>query len=307
MYIDFDKGLRDLMNDSNIPEKEVSIFKIDEPGEELKLLENIEDNSEKEIYNIIRPNYSNILKDLFVCESSKFKFLLTSTKFLSVLIQVMNEVKLNHDEIVYCNNFIYDYIVFQNNQDEYIRKLLFMLGQIINKPIVNCLYGTNILDEELSVFLAITCNSTFKEEINVKRVNFTLCTSSPKILSIQNIIDIYSQLYKSKFSILFTTTMFDIDIQKAELEDQPWINNIISTNNNNITMALIYILDSMQPSNVTKTLYKYAQIYKSFGYNDSNIRISLKNLPVMGLKKIPVVIDLIEGMEDDERYKLIIP
>ena len=322
----FDKYFEELKKDSEKKEEikvEYSTL-VEEQGKTIYELKDIDDMPEKNIYTYMKDNIKILLKDLYICKDYDFVKncssynissttanlihsialkLLISPKFLSVLTQVLIEVQLNYDETVYINEIVYNYLTKQDN-DDYLHKLILMLGEAINKPIVNKLLGCE-LDQGLAIFLAVTYKSTFNETINVKRVNFTLCTSSNKILSVQDLVNIYIQLYRLSFSKLFLGTMFDLTITQAESEEQLWLNDKIMKINDNITMAVIYILESMTPFNITKTLIQYGEEFRlSCNYDKSKVRHSLHELDKTIFKKVPIII---EQLEEDETHNLIIP
>lgn len=323
----FEKYFEELKKDSEKKPEEVKVdysSLIDEFGSALKELKDIDIMQEKDVYIYIKNHIKDLLKELYICKENNFistyasynlsqqqamdlhelaVHLLISPKFLSVLTQVLIEARLNYDETVYINEIVYNYLIKPDN-DDYIHKLILMLGEAINKPIVNNLLGCE-LDQGLAIFLAVTYRSTFNEIINVQRINFTLCTSSNESLSIQQLINIYIQLYRNSFSKLFLGTMFDLTIDQAQSEEREWLTNKIIETNDNITMALIYILESMTPFNITKTLIQYGEEFRlSCGYDKSKVRYSLHSLDKNVFKKIPIII---EQLEEDEEHGLIIP
>ena len=135
-------------------------------------LNNIEAMSEKETYEILKEHHDKILAHIFDCSNKDFRFLLTSPKFLSILTQVANETQFGYDEIVHCNKLIYEFIMYVDNQDNYIRNLMFMLGEVVNKVNVRRLLGCD-LNQEFAIFLAVTHKSSFNEKLNINRLNFT--------------------------------------------------------------------------------------------------------------------------------------
>lgn len=291
----FDKFIADVKNKSVEEKKMISpnpeIVVVGQAGALLDKLRNIDAMSEKETYELLKGSYSHILSDIFGCNNRDYRFLLTSTKFLTILTQVVTEVQLTYDEIVHCNKFIYDYIVYAE-QDEYVRKLTFMLGEAVNKSNSRKLLGCGI-DEALAIFLAVANRSTFKDEVNIKRVNFTIATSDSEIMSVQRIINIYEVLFK-RIGKLFTTTMFDIGISTC---DDSWVTQEVLEVNNNITLANLYILESMEPIEITRVLLNYAEEFKMiYGMNRNAVRFSLHDLKDRpNFIKIPIIVKQLEG------------
>lgn len=291
----FDKFIADIKSKSKVEqEKIVGIdpqrVVIGQAGALLDKLKNIDAMSEKETYELLKDSYSHILADIFGCNNKEYRFLLASPRFLTILTQVVNEIELAYDERVHCNKFIYDYIVYAN-QDEYVRKLLFMLGEAVNKNITRKLLGCG-LDEELAIFLAVANKSTFKEEVNIKRLNFTLATSNSGLMTVQKIIEIYEALF-SRIGTLFITTMFDTGISSTE---EVWVTKEILEANNNITWANLYILESMEPIEITRVLLNYAEEFKMVhGFNSNSARFSLHDLRSPNFIKTPIIVKQLEG------------
>jgi hypothetical protein len=291
----FEKFITDIKNKPNEDPKVINInpdkIVAQQSGELIAKFKDIDAMSEKETYELLKESYSYILADIFSCNNKEYRFLLTSPKFLTILTQVVTEIQLTHDELVHCNKFIYDYIVYAD-QDQYVRKLLFMLGEAVNKSNTRRLLGCG-LDEELAIFLAVAHKSTFKEEVNIKRLNFTLATSNPESMSVQKVIDVYEALF-SRIGSLFISTMFDITIATTE---DAWITKEVLEANNNITLANLYILESMEPIEITRVLLSYAEEFKMVHrYDYKSVRQSLHNLP-SNFVKTPVIVKQLEGDE----------
>ena len=177
-------------------------------GELLKQLQELESMSDEDAYELISKELYSILQDIFNRSSKDYWFLLRSPKFLTILIQVVNTHNIDYDETVQCNSFIYKFLVALNGQDTYIRKLLFMLGEALNKKEVRRLIGCEI-GEQLSIFLAVSLKSSFEPEICIKRFNFALCTGNPTFINPKKAIEVYEAVF-DHVSNLIIYTIFDI-------------------------------------------------------------------------------------------------
>ena len=143
-------------------------------------LANIDNIPEAELYDLIKDNYKVIFDQLFVNKDASFLDIITNNKFLSILIQVMNNVQIGYEEKIYCNNIVYDYFMIQREDNEdikYKKQLMLSLSKTVNKDVIPSLLGCGI-PEELSVQLALARFSTRKENIAIKRVNFIIISSS---------------------------------------------------------------------------------------------------------------------------------
>ena len=261
-------------------------------GELLSKLRGINQMSEQETYELLKKEYSGILSDIFKRNSKDYRFLLDSPRFITIMTQIVNEVEMLYDERVHCNSFIYKYIVYvESEENSYIKKLLFLLGEALNKNTVRSLLGCE-LDEKLAIFLAVAAKSSFKPSVNIKRINFTIATALPSVMDTRRIIKIYEVLF-THVTELITTTLFDKDIINAQGE---WVTKEILSVDNRITYAVMVILESMVPIEITRCLISIAESYKMhYGYAPNNCRISFASLDKKVFNKISIIVAQLEG------------
>ena len=293
----FDKLIANLKEEEKEVKQELVDFNmshcVDRPEVLVGLLKNIETMSDVEAFKLVRDNYPVIL-----CGDKRFNFIMSNHRFITILTQVTYEVNLRYEEIIHCNAFIYNYVVYQNKPDPYMVKLLLILGEAINKVTVNKLLGQE-LNQELAIFLAVSNNSTENMQVNIKRVNFTLARELPGFMTVQKLIDIYSALYIKCFSKLFLAVMFDTTIQDATENCEYWITKEMIETNENITWAVIHILESLPPQDITRYLYMFNESFKITYDNDKGkIRMSLRNLPPKLFVKVPIIVEQMEGLEE---------
>jgi hypothetical protein len=111
-------------------------------------------------------------------------------------------------------------------------------------------------------------------------------------MTLQRIIRIYEVLF-TRIGTLFATTMFDIGIATSE---DAWVTKEILKANDNITWANLYILESMEPIEITRVLLNYAEEFKmihSFDYK--SVRRSLHDLAPSIFIKTSVIVKQLEG------------
>lgn len=260
----------------------------------LKRMQKLDLMSERDAYELINKEYDVLIQDIFGDNAKEFQFLLSSPKFLNIMIQILNQKDLTYLEMLHFNSFIYDYIVYDSveNPDEYIMKLIYMLGEVINKSIVRMLIGCG-LDENFAIFIAVSAASSFKPELNIKRLNFTLTTALPEIMSEDMLMSIY-ECFFSNITDLFINTIFDTDI-KDNVDTIDWINDQILTVDNRIMFTVLCILESMTPIEITKVLMATAEAFKWKNYDDSTTKISLKKIDKEIFNKISIITEQLEG------------
>lgn len=260
-------------------------------GELLKQLQELESMSDEDAYELISKELYSILQDIFNRSSKDYWFLLRSPKFLTILIQVVNTHNIDYDETVQCNSFIYKFLVALNGQDTYIRKLLFMLGEALNKKEVRRLIGCEI-GEQLSIFLAVSLKSSFEPEICIKRFNFALCTGNPTFINPKKAIEIYEAVF-DHVSNLIIYTIFDIDIKNSR--DEEWVTEAIYSANRSLIYAVMVILESMVPIEITRVLISISEEFKWRSCKPGICMVDFHTLDKRVFNKTSIIIEQLEG------------
>lgn len=224
---------------------------------------------ERELYNIIKESYKSILSDIMKRQDKEYLDVFTTPKFISILTQVLNFVQLTKEETLCCNKLVYDYITLKNN-DTYVKESLFVLSKMVNRQAIQGLISVG-LPENLATYLALARWSDTKESVNIKRLNFIIATSSPKIMTVQTIVFAYEKLFDA-ISDLVETTMFDIYD-----DDEPWVTEDIMEVYGNISLAVLTILNNMPMHLIKKILKCYTEDFGFLhGGNPKCVRFSMK-------------------------------
>lgn len=274
-------------NEKNISLGSMAIFN---PMHIRDAFNSIRDLDDGELYEILKPSYSQILEKIFREEDPFYLNLFTNSKFLTVFIQVISSVVLDKTETIYCNKIAYDYLTdSNNNSDEYQKSLFLNLSRTVNKNIIPSLLGIG-LDENLSSYLALSRYSSSKEFVNIRRVNYLIIASSPNIMTEQMIVYIYEKLFDN-FNHLFKYTMFDPYTDK-DLES---IGSGAAEIYSNMSLAIIDILNLMTSDDIRRVLYSYASDYNVT--NEYNIRFSIYTLAVSDYGRI---LQVAENLEREE-------
>lgn len=254
-------------------------------------LMNINNLTDQQLYNLIMSSYENILSDIFINNTPEMQKhylnIFIHPRFLTILNQVMYKVQLSYDNRIYCNKIIYDYITIDNG-DQYTKDLLLVLAKTVNRDIIPILVGLG-LSEDFATTLAISRFSSKKELVNIKRLNFAICSSSPDIMTEQMIVYIYEKLI-SNFTFLFEGTMFDICDYNTVTED---FAEIYST----ISLAILTILNNMPSDKIRTVLVSYTGDYNSIMNTNHRVRFSMQSLS-MDYYRIIQVIEYLRTVEN---------
>lgn len=207
---------------------------------------------------------------------SVFKQLWTNKRFLENLLVLLdrNKVFLNKARNLYMisiNKIIYDYYIASMNEqkDSEIMNLLLKIADVMDYNFI--LKLSTITDTTSAKFLALSRFSSFDKRKCINRLNEFIMNIGYEF-SIKNIIYIYQVFYDSNFSELFNATMLEVDNYNPENENSKKMYD-------NISYAIINILNSMVGEEMRITLKSYASYLMLINLNDnSSIRFSLKNL-----------------------------
>ncbi len=214
-------------------------------------IQNINTLNDQEIRDIITRQHSMILNyDLFLQSNetrAQALYLFTNERFLKNFFEVIRNLELSNHEIVCLNKIAYDYYIL-DNKNKYIADKLYRLTTEINAKQVTVLSG--IIGINGAQILAMIRNSSFKIEKCIHRVNTFIIKSNLNI-SVQNIIDIYCFLFP-RFTDVFIYTMLE---HKSDYIFSDYNKNMKF---DNISIAILDILDSLTTQDITKVISDYA-------------------------------------------------
>ncbi len=224
-------------------------------------IEHIDKLSDRDLYNLVKESFDSVLKQIFTNNSNSQEYLniITNTRFLTALNQVVLSLDLTHTQKIYCNKLAYDYFTIENT-DPYVKQLFFSLSKSVNRSIIGTLCSIG-LKEDLASYMALARYSSEKEIINVKRLNFIITSSDEDLMNEQMIIKIYEKLF-DHITCLFEGIMFDtLDFDAEYVTDS--MGMIYST----ISLAILEILNNMPSQDIRKVLISYHGDYEAL-YRD---------------------------------------
>lgn len=268
----------------------MSIYGVKDPDKLYDILKNMDNYTDKQLYEIIQKDYHNIMKLATDYLSAKFRFICTSSRILSILNQVLSGLELTNDSLIRCNSFLFDSIS-KYNTDPYINNLLFIIGRTINTRLILSLEKLSFLDKDLCTFLAVSWKSSFKDFINVRRVNFTLSTSSYINLTPNQIIQVYYILSKNEIMNPIISTLLDTTVSSAVSKEESWVTDQVKNNDMAIFIAMIAILESLQPGPISRILRAYYEQlkYQQYKYDVKSVNEVIKDSPQQFIK-LPIII-----------------
>lgn len=259
------------------------------PNALAKRLNKIEKLNDEFAYMLVKKEYKNFLSNII--DDSVFDKIKMSTKFINALTQVCLENKLTYDERIYCNSMIYKQLPKISNN--YLRKIYYILGLVVNKTIANKIMSECNLDQVLSSYLAVIRKSSFSSKDNIVRLNFSIMCLDPKLMTAQKITDLYCTVFNSSEDIrnLFLNTIVDNYVYNS---DEDWITDDILATAKNMEIALLSILDSLDVRIIVDILMDYSRIVKLNALDSDEVRISFSRIDRKSFKNISIAIDELE-------------
>ena len=132
----------------------------------------------------------------------------------------------------------------------------------------------NSFSEDFLNEIFIARNSSKKEYINIRRVNFMVFTSlNPWQYEDLDILDLYRNLFWNNIRELFLVSMFDVYD-----ESENWYTHTISEMDGWVTNCIIYLLNELPVSVIKDTIIKYSQQCLIKQARPTDVRCSLRAL-----------------------------
>lgn len=221
----------------------------------------------------ILTNYDNFVNP---ATREVFQKLWTNVKFLENFLFVASNMNISFDlnSIICINKIAYDYYCPNNTtvkelKDSQVLNLLLAISDSVNRTLITVL--TKVMNYDTARFFALVYRSSSKQEECIKRVNDCIIGLGQQF-SVDDIIYIYSKMYDDNFGTLFIHTMIN-----CKIDENLKNNSVGMLNYQNISKAIVDILESMTTRDIEKVLKRYST-YISLT-NSQIIRFSLKDLP----------------------------
>lgn len=259
----------------------ITEYKIKDIVNKINDIDNLDDNEIKDI--IVRQHNTILNYDLFLKDSETRKLaqeLFTNKKFLNIFISIINIIPLSEHEKTCLNKLAYDYYILKD-KDEEVSNLLLQISNIINYRQVVRLSA--YLGMNAARSLSMISDSSFKQEKNIHRINVFLvkCNIS---LSIQDLVNILCTLF-NHFTYPFIYSMLELKPDNLTNEQNKRFDDI--------SLALIAMLDSMTSDDMYKVLYAYGYTLRIYNIESEYVRFKLKELK--GYNRIQTIINKVES------------
>lgn len=240
--------------------------------------------------------YDVILNRIYETDFSLIARLNNNPEFFLELLDYMyslllqNEIHARSTYGVKMNKIMYDFksSVKKNDQNKQCESELFRVINHYNAPVIAKLVVTG-LPAELLHYIVIIGSSSLKANVNIERLNY-ITLALPinyvnKPLSSQQMIDIYTGMFRHMAELL-KTTMFDVyKIEKLEEMSEISVETYGAQG-----LALIDILNHMDYASIREVLRQYAVEY-AYRTDAKEIRFSMNSIAQYDYAKIYQAMD----------------
>lgn len=248
-------------------------------------LEQIDSIDDKELFNLLKGYFTDILDEIFVSKNPKFIGLFTNPKFISTLTQVLYNTELPDKYKRRINKMTYDYIILRDNKDNYVEELLMAMAKTANRDKIPRLCALGI-PESIASLLTMSRYSSEKEIVNVRRLNHILMMQPVETMTEQKIVDIYLALF-SHVLPLFEGVMFDVVSPQNMNQSEAEIYGLI-------TLAALDLMNELPIVSIKHGLQLFIDD-KRILYPDNHLRINLESCSPHDYPRVLTAIDLLKN------------
>ena len=232
--------------------------------------------TEQQLTELIKSSFDEIISDILY-ENCIYNGFFKDDKFVGAFFRVvstlgsLNGFKNTAGMIkTACNKLAYDYFTFDGN-DGKLRPIYMAIVKVVDQKDIMNLMALG-LDELTACNLAFCRYGSFKEQVNVKRLNFSICFRDAELMTEQMIVWIYEKLFDN-ITDLFIGTMLEV-YNPEEFED--FGNNFMEVYGA-IGLAVLTILNNMTSTNIYRVLKTYESTWRN-EHKCSPTRFSLRTL-----------------------------
>lgn len=241
------------------------------------LLANIYDipnMSDSDLRTFVHNSFRLILNNIFFGSKDSIDYIncFTNERFLDAFIDVVQRMLttnkyLESDDIVKINNICYDYISFEHpNKSNAVVNRMFTLANMINVKYLATLLGFGI-ERAVANLIVIARFSNLNPAVFVKRVNFIIICQPSKSMTRENIARIFQTIYEidrnqNNLINIFPSIMFDVlgDYDEADPRTH-WITDEIQEVDSTLNLAILDVLEALEPQTIRKVLVNYSENY----------------------------------------------
>lgn len=263
-------------------------------------IDNTDNMNDTELRKFIYNSFDKILNSIFTSkEAAKYINKFQDIKFLDAFIDVTSDILnknmyLDRIIVVRINTICYHYITAPDNvKNNAIIMRMINLSDLINRREKPKLLGLG-LSNNLASMLLIARNSDINLEVCVKRVNFTLITQHPSLMSekmLEDILRILYNVFSEDFIKVFEYIMFDVSERIEGDESTYWITDDISEVDSTLNLVILNIVEQLPNNMIRNILLNYTESYNIVNH-DKRTRFSLRTIS-NDYSRIKYIVDML--------------
>lgn len=258
----------------------------------IQYINNIDNIPFEEVCKFVQKYHKIIFNYIFnnISKDKKSVELLKNKIFVNALIYVLQNTQFEYFDKIMVNRVIYEYNQHNQGVDD-ISELYIIAGKLNNREYIPRLMGLGI-PERMAALLSVARYSSLKEDINFRRLNLAMISSSKDLFTPEIIYKIYD-IFTTSVTVLFTTIMYDI--YTDEVLD--YISEDAADVYANIGLVACDVINTLSSEDIRKVLISFASMYKTDDKHNY-IRFSMKSLSQSEYQRVYTVIDDIEKNSD---------
>ena len=199
-------------------------------------------------------NYIDLIVDKTLSDDKSMGSILSNPRFVQAYYKAMRVIPMNHERRLFANKLTYEYSII-DNPDQNILMVFKEISEYVNKDVSTKLLNIG-LNRRIADDLAMCRYSSRHENVNVQRLNFTMCKYNAEVFTEQRIVWVYEQLF-DRITDLFIFSMLEV-YSDRELDE---LGNEFRDIYSNISLAILIILNNMPSISIRQVILRYIDAY----------------------------------------------
>lgn len=222
-----------------------------------EMMRNINALTENDLIATIK-NYIDLIVDKTLSDDPSMGFIIANPKFVSAYYKVMQTIPVDYERRLFANKLTYEYSI-SDNQDPNILIYFKEISEYVNRDIISKLMTAG-LSKKTAEDLAVCRYSSRHENINIQRLNFTMCRHyDSETFTVQRIVWVYEKLF-DRVSDLIISSMLEV-YSDRELND---FGDEFRDIYGNISLAILVIWNNMPSTAIRQIILKYIDAYEEW-------------------------------------------
>lgn len=231
-------------------------------------LMNLEAYNDNQIFDFIKTNLEFIQQSIMQRDMLVVN-MFHNVRFVKAFSLVVTNMPVDTVRQFCVNKICYDYFTSDAAVDK-IKAILMETAKRVNSEEIRQLMSIG-LDVDTACNLAMCRFSSINEKVNIKRLNFVICSKGSEIMTTQMIVWIIEKLF-DHIGELFTTTMLEYYVTAEGMENDSDFMETMSS----IYSAILTIVNNMSMIDIRRLIEYYLKEWDHAGR--PRVKVSLRTL-----------------------------